>query len=372
MKQRISFSIVVLIIWTMLATACGGTPASPAPVDEPAPPAEPTNTLPSPTDAPVVDSPPEKPVFTLPPAEGYVLGYEAGDDQNIDGLLRACEETKMECVHGKDIDELVNKGVDVIISYSNKWHVFSVWPQIQNAKAAGIPIFMLNADSGEQPKIYNLSTLNRSIRASLEWMMEEMGGEGEFVYFNFGSNDYTQEIIDEILATYPNVNATSMPASYEEESLTQESITEMVKNNPDIKAIWSNEHQMDIFWAFADMEDVEQPPLFLCTPTLDNLRAWNTWLDDDSNFKCFTTIPPGETDYEGVYAALFYLAGYEINPEALGGKWGNTILYDYPIITSENLAEWMGKLDSLDMDDFGSFQLPALTPEEIFATWFKQ
>ena len=372
MKQRISLSIVVLIIWTMLATACGGTPASPAPVDEPAPPSEPTNTLPSPTDAPVVDTPPVKTVFTLPSADGYVLGYEADENQNIDGLLRACEETKMECVRGKDIDELVNSGVDVIISYSNKWHIFGVWPQIQNAKAAGIPIFMLNAETGEQPKIFNLSTLNRSIRASLEWMMEEMGGEGEFVYFNFGSNNYTQEIIDEVLATYPNVNATSMLARNENESLTEESIMEMVKANPEIKAIWSNEKQMDIFWAIANLEDVEQPPLFLCSPTLDSLSAWKVWLDDDPNFKCFATIPPGATDYEGVYAALYYLTGYEINPEALGGKWGNTILYDYPIITSENLAEWMGKLDNLDEGDFGSYQLPALTPEEIFTAWFKQ
>lgn len=312
MKLRFLWIIAILLLLTMLATACGGTPASPAPVDEQALPAEPTNALPSPTDAPVVDTPPEKPVFTLPSADGYVLGYEADDNQNIDGLLRACAETQMECVRGKDIDELVNQEVDVIISYSNQWHVFAVWPQIQNAKAAGIPIFMLNADSGEEG-VYNLSTLYRSIRASLEWMMEEIGGEGEFVYFNFGSNNYTQEIIDEVLAAYPNVNATSMPASYEEESLTQESIAEMVESNPEIKAIWSNEHQMDIFWAIANIENIEQPPLFLCNPRVDNLSAWKDWLDADPNFKCFATISPGGTDYEGVYAALYYLAGFEFN-----------------------------------------------------------
>ncbi len=369
MKQRISLSIVVLIIWTMLATACGGTPSSPAAVDEPAPAMEPTNTLPSPTEA---ETPPEELTFTLPSADGYVLGYEADENQNIDGLLKACGETNMECVRGKDIDELVNQGVDVIISYSNKWHVDGVWGQIQNAKAAGIPIFMLNADTGEEPKIYNLSTLYRSIQASLEWMMEEMGGEGEFVYFNYGSNDYTQEIIDEVLAAYPNVIATSMPTSNEGESITEDSIAELVRANPGIKAIWSNEKQMDIFWAIANMEDIEQPPLFLCEPTRDNLNAWKKWLDNDPNFRCFATVPVGGTDYEGVYAALYYLAGYEINPEALGGRWGNTFLYDYPIITSENLAEWMGKLDSLDEGEFGSYKLPAMSAEEIFTNWFTQ
>jgi ABC-type sugar transport system substrate-binding protein len=339
-------------------------------MEEPALPVEPTFTPPPAPEPTEPAAPAAEPAFTLPSADGYVLGYEADENQNIDGLLKACAETKMECVRGKDIDELVNKEVDLIISYSNKWHVFGVWPQIQNAKAAAIPIFMLNADSGEEG-VYNLSTLYRSTKASLEWMMEEMGGEGEFVYFNFGSNGFTQEIIDEVLAAYPNVIATSMPASYEEESLTQESIIELMQANPEIKAIWSNENQMDIFWAIANQDELEQRPLFLCNPRLDNLSAWKDWLDADPDFKCFATIQPGGTDYEGVYAALFYLAGFEINPEALGGKYGNTFLYDYPIITSENLYEWMGKLDSLEEAEYGFYRLPAMTPEEIRNNWFK-
>jgi len=369
MKQRFSLMVVLFISCTMLATACSGTPDSPT-AREPSSPAEPTFTptsAPEPTDSldPSVES-----GFTLPSADGYILGYEADENQNIDGLLKACTETKMECVRGKDIDELVNKGVDVIISYSNQWHVFGVWPQIQNAKAASIPIFMLNADSGEEG-VYNLSTLYRSILASLEWMVEEMDGEGEFVYFNFGSNGFTQEIIDQVLADYPNIVATSMPASYEGENFTQESIAELVQANPEIKAIWSTEKQMDIFWAIANLEDIEERPLFLCSQRLDNMRAWKDWLDADPDFKCFATIQPGGTDYEGVYAALFYLAGLEFNPEALVGKYGNTLFYDYPIITSENLNEWMGKLDRLEEAEYDFYRLPAMTPEEIRNSWFK-
>lgn len=370
MKQRFTLTVVLFIFCTMLATACSGTPASTVPMEEPALPVEPTFTPPPAPELIEPAAPAAEPAFTLPSTDGYVLGYEADENQNIDGLLKACAETKMECVRGKDIDELVNKEVDLIISYSNQWHVFGVWPQIQNAKAAAIPIFMLNADSGEEG-VYNLSTLYRSTRASLEWMMEEMGGEGEFVYFNFGLNGFTQEIIDEVLAAYPNVIATSMPASYEEESLTEESIFEMMQANPEIKAIWSNEKQMDIFWAIANLDEFEQRPLFLCNPRLDNLSAWKDWLDADPDFKCFATIQPGGTDYEGVYAALFYLAGLEFNPEALVGKYGNTLFYDYPIITSENLNEWMGKLDSLEEAEYGFYRLTAMTPEEIRNNWFK-
>lgn len=349
MKQRNPIIFAIFISCALMTAACNGIPAAPAPAEPAAPTAEPT--------------------LALPSAAGLVLGYEAGEEQNIDGLLKACAETKMECVRGKDIDELVEKGVDAIISYSSPWHVFGVWPQIQNAKAAAIPIFMLNADSGEEG-VYNLSTLYRSRRASLECMMDEIGGEGEFVYFNFGSNGFTQEIIDEVLAAYPNVKATSMPASYEEESFSEESLSEMVKANPGIKAIWSTEKQMDIFWAMAKLESVEKRPLFLCSASVDGLSAWKQWLEDDPSFKCFATIPPGSPDYEGVYAALFHLAGLAFNPQALGGKWGNTFLYDYPIITSKNLNEWMGKVDSLEVGDYGFYKTPAMTAEKIRAKWF--
>ena len=175
-----------------------------------------------------------------------------------------------------------------------------------------------------------------------------------------------------MLAANPNVKATSMPASNEGESFTPESIAEMVKANPEIKAIWSTDKQKDIFWALADMEDVEHLPLFLCDARLDSMNPWKKWLEADPTFKCFATVQPGSTDYEGVYAALFYLSGSSFNSQALGGKWGNTLIYDYPIITSDNLDEWMDKLDSQEIGKHDFYSLPAMTPEEIYTRWFEK
>ena len=350
MKKKISYTIALLMGCVLLASACGGTPAASAPAEPAAPAAESLRALPS--------------------GEEFVVGYDAGDDQNIDGLLKACAETKMECVRGKDIDELVQKGVDAIISFSNKWHVYGAWPQIQNAKAASIPIFMLNADSGEQG-VYNLSTLHSSVRAGLEWMMEGMGGEGEFVYFNFAQNNYIQDNINEVLAANPNVKATSMPADYENQGFTQESIVEMLRNNPEIKAIWTSEYVMEIFWAAVQAEKESLPvPLVLCETNPDALNAWKEELALQHAVKAFAAIPAGNTDYEGVYAAYYHLAGLEFNQDALGGRFGNTFLYDYPILTSENLNEWMGKLDTLQDKKPMGYVLPAMTAEEIRAKWF--
>ena len=356
MQKRIMYSFALVMCCALLAAACGGTPAASAPAETAA------------TAKPVEPTP--DPLRGLPSGEGFVVGYEAGDDQNIDGLLKACAETKMECVRGKDIDELVQKGVDAIISFSNQWNVNGVWGQIQNAKAANIPIFMLNADSGEQG-VYNLSTLYRSIKAGLDWMMEEMGAEGEFVYFNIGQNGYIQDIIDEVLSAYPQVKATAMPGDFENRGFTQESITEMVRNNPQIKAIWTSGFSMDIFWGVDEALKQNLPaPLVLCETKTDALNAWKSTLAGFPAFKAVAAIPAGNTDYEGVYAAYFHLAGLKFKPEALGGKWGNTFLYDFPLLTSENLNEWLGKLDTLQNKEPMGYVLPAMTAAEIRAKWF--
>lgn len=350
MKQRSVLSLIMVVAFVLLSTACGATPTTAASAESAAPAAA--------------------KAFSLPSAKGLVVGYEADEKQNIEGLLKACAETKMECVRGKDIDDLVKKEVDAIISYSNQWHVYGVWPQIQNAKKAAIPIFMLNADSGEQG-VYNLSTTYRSTQAGLEWMMEGMGGQGEFIYFNFGQNGFIQDIIDEVLAKYPQVKATSMPAEHGKQAFTQESLVAMVKKNPNIKAIWSTDNIMDIFWAMHNNNDeLKQLPLFLCEARLDGLTSWNDWLKENPAVKSFATIPPGGTDYEAVYVALFHLSGLKFKTEALGGQSNNILIYDYPIITSENLGEWMGKLDSLPQGDYGFYRMPTMTPEQIKAKWF--
>ena len=145
----------------------------------------------------------------------------------------------------------------------------------------------------------------------------------------------------------------------------------MLRNNPEIKAIWTSEYVMEIFWAAVQAEKESLPvPLVLCETNPDALNAWKEELALQHAVKAFAAIPAGNTDYEGVYAAYYHLAGLEFNQDALGGRFGNTFLYDYPILTSENLNEWMGKLDTLQDKKPMGYVLPAMTAEEIRAKWF--
>ena len=80
-----------------------------------------------------------------------------------------------------------------------------------------------------------------------------MGGEGEMVYYNFGNNGFHQELIDAELEKYPGIQATSLPADFGKENYTEESIAQMVRENPDLEAIWSDGDTGAIFWGLNSM-----------------------------------------------------------------------------------------------------------------------
>ena len=299
----------------------------------------------------------------------WVIGYKKPENQQKAAeLLKACAELQIECVEGESMSELAEMNIDAIVYPSNNWDVLGSWPQIYAAAQKGIPLIVLDAETGD-PGVYNLSNESDSVRSGLEWMFKEMGGEGEFVYFNFGQNNVHQALIDQALKEYPGITATSLPASFEGESFSEESIAALMKSDPAPKAIWSDNRQADMFWMLKNIQP-KNPPAILCEPKQDMLQYWRDLKGENPSFRCFSTINPGGTAYEGIYVAFFILNGEKIDPAALGGEAGNTFIYDYPRITNDNLDEWLGKLDSFRKGEWDILEIPPMTPEQIREKWF--
>lgn len=301
-----------------------------------------------------------------------ILGYE-GDpnsisDLHMNDLRKACNELKIKCVQGEDISKLVDQNVDAIISYSNRWHVLGSFPAFLSAVEKGIPVIVLNAETSVQGA-YNLSIESAAMRGGLKWMLDGMNGKGEFVYFNVGKNDWHQSIIDEVLKDYPGITAISVPADYEGNRITEKKIMDLAKSKPNLGAIWADENLQDVFWGIKNGE-IEPIPAMLCTPRQDAWQFWRDWINDGTGIRCYSIVKPGGTAYEGVYVAYYLLTGEEIAPSALGGNFNNTFLYDFPVITNEDLDEWLGRTDEFRIGDGDTMELPPMTPEEIKEKWF--
>jgi len=302
--------------------------------------------------------------------EDITIGY-VGDttEQKLADLKQACEELKIECVKADSYPAAAELGVDAIISFANKWGILGDYPIYHEVASKGMPIYMLDAESGDQG-IYNLSVETDALLASMEWMFEQMDGQGEMVYFNFGSNGFDEELIVKELESNPGIKATAIPATYEDMSVaSQEKINALLSENPALGAIWANEMPEDIFWAVNNWQG-EHSPAILCSARQDILESWKNMVIEKPAFNCFAVIKPGGNAYEAVYVAYYRLTGMELDPAALGGEYGNTLIYDYPRITNENLDEWLGKLGELRMNEWGGLEIPPMTPEEILDKWF--
>jgi hypothetical protein len=302
-----------------------------------------------------------------------VIGYE-GDvnsmpQQKIDDLLKACEELNIQCVQGSDISELAGQDVNAIISFSNQWHVQGSGPQTLDATRAGIPVYVLNAESNAEGT-YNFSIESESARADLEWMFAEMGDEEELAYFNFNANQPIADVLTDVLEEHPGIKTTEIPSDIKKDT-TEEDVAAFVTAHPDLLgAIWANERRDNIFWGINAIPDSQSLPLIMCDPISDRLQNWKSRLDAMPFFKCRANIAPGGVAYEAVYVAYYMLTGEQLDPAALGGIYGNTFLYDYPVILDENLDEWLGKLDELRQTDGGPLESNPMTPEEIKEKWF--
>lgn len=216
-----------------------------------------------------------------------------------------------------------------------------------------------------------MSSQSESISIALKWMFEEMGGSGDFVYFIFNSNEGIQKDIDAILKEYPEINPILVPTTFENNTLTEQKIGELIAQNPNLGAIWANQFLNNLFWGLnSAYEKGGNLPLIVCEPKKEMLLSWKDRLSDKSPFKCIATIPPSGQYYESVYVAYYILSGNQIDPAAMGGIAGNTFKNDLPVITNENLEEWLGKMDTMKSDQGGKVFTPPLIPEEIKAKWF--
>jgi len=306
-------------------------------------------------------------------AGDIVIGY-AGEPSAVKlaDLQQACEELGVECVQGGSIDELAEKGVDAIISFSSSWSVMGDWPQINAATSAGFPLYILDSETGEQGA-YNLALESDWVHASMGWMAEQMGDAGEMVTFNYGSN-LIPEFMQSEMEEHPNITFTEIPVNFEDMSASsQESIAAMVAEKPDLGAIWSSDPQANFFWGLNALDATgEHYPAIMCVAREDELLSWKSRMEEHPAFQCITTIKPGGNAYEAVYVAYYRLNGYEFAPSALGGEFGNTLLYDDATITNDNLDEWLGKIGELRMNEWGGLEIPPMTPEEILEKWFSK
>jgi ABC-type sugar transport system substrate-binding protein len=299
-----------------------------------------------------------------------VIGY-AGDEpsqkQRADDFQKACTELGIECIYGT-IPELTAKGVSAIVQNTNNVVVPGLHQNILNARDKGIPVILLDAESGTDGAYSVTIDHERWVITSLKWTLDKMGGKGQFAYFDLDPFNRYSDIINKVLGEYPDVTVVDKRDGMYDTSKIKPEFSDFLRQYPDIKGIWTS---YDNFQTMLGLEEngftYEQWPVMVCDDTLDCLIKWKSVVSAYPSFEMRAIGNPPGIAYDAVYVAYYLASGLEINESALSGPYGKSLYVEIPIVGNDNLQEWIEIMDKNNVDRVDYF----MSPEEIREKWFQ-
>jgi ABC-type sugar transport system substrate-binding protein len=299
-----------------------------------------------------------------------VIGYaedEAHQSQRSANFQQACSELGIQCIFGT-LPELTQQGVSAIVQNANELIVQEYQQDILNARDRGIPVFLLDVDSSIDG-VYSISVdHDRWIYTSLKWLLDTMGGKGQFAYFDLNPYHRYSDMIEKVLSEYPEVTVVEKrDGKYNADKIKPE-FSDFVRHYPDLKGVWTSYNN---FHTIMGMEENGIPyetwPHFVCDDSLDCLLKWDYLISVNPEFQTIALGNPPGIAYDAVYAAYYLVTGAEIDAAALSGPYGNSLYVDFPSVNNDNLLEWIEIMTKNHYDQLDQL----MTPEEIREKWFK-
>ena len=302
--------------------------------------------------------------------DSIVIGY-AGDEQwQVDrknDFQKACDELGIQCIYG-EIPELIALGADAIVQNSNTIAANGLFPAISEAKEKGVPVFILDAETNIDGA-YSV-TIDHQLWAetSLVWMFEKMGGKGQFGYFDLDPFNRYSDTINKLLKRYPGISvADKRDGKYDRSKIKPEFTNDFINVYPELKAIWTSYDQTQAIWGMEESGiPYEKWPVIVCETTLDGLLNWQRIRSAYAGFDCIALANPSGIAYDAAYAAYYLVSGARIDEAALAGPYGKSLYVDIPVVTNDNLQEWLELMKKAELYNVNQF----MTSEEILAKWF--
>lgn len=310
-----------------------------------------------------------EPVQVVPDPEAFVFGYASyGTSQVLreKNFQIACDELDIQCVYG-DIGGLIEQGVDAIIQNTDNISVHGLHNDILRARDAGIPVFLLDAESITHGAYSITIDHSRWAKTSLGWLFKKINHAGEFAYFDLDPYNRYSDIIKDLLSRYPDIKVVEFRDEKYDPSKIKPETSDFVYAYPDLKAIWISHDNNQAMWGLEENGiPYDKWPSMVCEANLDGLLLWEKIQQVFPGFDCFAVANPPGIAYDAVYAAYYLVSGYEIDKSVLAGPYGQSLYVDIPEVTGDNFKEWIEVMKKMNWDIVDQF----MSPEEIKEKWF--
>jgi ribose transport system substrate-binding protein len=242
----------------------------------------------------------------------------------------------------QQIQNLLNRGVDAIIV--NPGDQTGLNLAIEEATDEGVIVIAVDQEIGAEGALNVVIDQKEWAKISMEWLAEELGGEGNIVliegFVGHPANEARMAGVEEVLAEYPDIEVVGRESGMWDQATGQQVMSDFLASLTDIDGVWTQDGMAQGAMTAVMTADLENPPIVVGEARASFLQTWHDTMMENPDFSTIGVVNPPGIGASGLRVAIELLRGAELNEEALGGPFGNTLYVPIPYaVTNENLDE---------------------------------
>ncbi len=266
--------------------------------------------------------------------EDVAAELSADEMMNVD--IELVIESKDTDAAGQEqqIQNLVNRGVDAIII--NPGDAEALRLPLEDAAAAGVTVISIDQEiDGEG--VYNVVIDQTEwARISARWLAESLGGKGDIVliegFVGHPANTARMNGVEEVLAEYPDIKVVGRESGSWDQATGQQVMSDFLASLPNIDGVWTQDGMATGVLTAIETANPKKWPLVTGEARASFIQHWEKILADNPDFKSIGVVNPPAIAANGLRVAVEILLGGEIDPDQLGGQYGNSIIVPIPYV----------------------------------------
>jgi ribose transport system substrate-binding protein len=299
--------------------------------------------------------------FTIGVSNGFISSEWR--TQMIDDLEKVNNEYKQEgltedlVIESADTDpqgqiqqmrNLINRGVDGIIVNPND--ATALDQVIGQAENAGIPVIAVDQEI-DAPGVTNVVIdQGEWARMGAEWLVEELGGEGDVVVINgiagHPANEARYDAVKAVFAENPGIEVVQETNADWDQATAQQEMSNILASQPNIDGVWTQDGMARGVLQAVQADNPQEYPVISGEARSGYMRLWQDVRQQNPEFASYGPINPPGVGASGLRVMVELLQGKEIKQSELEGEAGNTLYVPIPgVVTNQNLDEELQKID---------------------------
>jgi ribose transport system substrate-binding protein len=299
----------------------------------------------------------------------YTIGVSNGfissewRTQMIDDLQRVNDEYKQQgltedlVIESADTDpqgqiqqmrNLINRGVDGIIVNPND--ATALDQVIGQAEQAGIPVIAVDQEI-DAPGVTNVVIDQPEwARMGAEWLVEELGGQGDVVVINgiagHPANEARYDAVQQVFAENPGIQVVQETNADWDQATAQQEMSSILASQPNIDGVWTQDGMARGVLQAVQAANPDEYPVISGEARSGYMRLWQDVRQQNPEFASYGPINPPGVGASGLRVMVELLQGKEIKQSELQGEAGNTLYVPIPgVVTNQNLDQELQKID---------------------------